>query len=165
MISYMNINKLLHPNHHAYRPGHSTTTALLQMHDTWLQAVDSGHLMGVCMLDMSAAFDLVDHALLQEKMALYGFDEDSLKWVHSYLSGRSQCVIIDGCLSKQLGVDVGVPQGSILGPLFYTIFTNELPEVVQQEILNQGEVFQKYNLHHEENGSICCYADDATYSC
>ena len=64
MIEYRNVNNLLHPNHHAYRTQHNTTTALIQMYDGWLQAVESDQLAGVCMLDMSAAFDLVDHNLL-----------------------------------------------------------------------------------------------------
>ena len=94
VIEYLNTNNLLHPNHHAYRAEHNTTTALIQMYDGWLQAVESGQLAGVCMLDMSAAFDLVDHDLLIQKLALYGFDEGILDWTQSYLSGRSQCVVI-----------------------------------------------------------------------
>ena len=56
---------------------------------------------GVCMLDMSAAFDIVDHELLLQKFSLYGFDENALQWINSYLLGRSQCVYIDGALWKQ----------------------------------------------------------------
>ena len=73
MIEYLNVNNLLHLNHHAYRTQLNTTTALIQMYDGWLQAVESDQLAGVCMLDMSSAFDLVDHNLLIQKLALYGF--------------------------------------------------------------------------------------------
>ena len=100
------------------------------MHDTWVEALEDGELSGVCLLDMSAAFDIVDHDLLLAKLELYGFDSDSIGWIQSYLSDRRQCVSISGSLSKLLPVPTGVPQGSILGPLFYTLFTNELPEVV-----------------------------------
>ena len=102
------------------------------MYDVWVQAVEGEQLAGACMLDMSAAFDLVDHDLLIKKLALYGFDDNFVGWIRSYLSGRSQCVVIEGCLSKLLTVDTGVPQGSILGPLLYTIFTNDLPEVIHE---------------------------------
>ena len=172
VIEYLNTNNLLHPSHHAYRAEHNTTTALIQMYDGWLQAVESGELAGVCMLDMSAAFDLVDHDLLIQKLGLYGFDESILGWTQSYLSGRSQCVVIEGCLSKLLPVNTGVPQGSILGPLLYTIFTNELPEVIhdhseQPEVqANQGgQEWPAYHLGDDEAGSICCYADDTTLTC
>ena len=103
---------------------------MIQMYDTWVQAVDKGELSGVCMLDMSAAFDVVDHGILLEKLKLYGFDEQSVKWMKNYLSGRTQAVYIDGFLSSFLPVEVGVPQGSILGPLCYVIFTNDLPETI-----------------------------------
>ena len=82
------------------------------------------------MLDMSAAFDVVDHDIPLNKLKLYGFDDLALKWVNDYLSGRSQAVYIDGCMSSFLPVDVGVPQGSILGPLFYVLFTNDFPETI-----------------------------------
>ena len=72
-------NNLLSLNHHAYRTGHSTATAVIQMVDTWTQAIDSGQLSGVCMIDLSAAFDMVQHDLLLEKMACYGFSKDILK--------------------------------------------------------------------------------------
>ena len=95
-----------------------------------------------------------------------------LDWLHSYLSGRSQCVVIEGWLSKLLPVDTGVPQGSILGPLLYTLFTNELPEVIHDHFANQldqaGQVCQEwpeYHLGDTENGSICCYADDTSLTC
>ena len=118
MVAYITENSLVHPNHHAYRAGQNTTTALLQMYDVWLDSLEKGEMAGVCFLDMSAAFDIVDHPLLMKKLSLYGFESDMLEWVSSYLSERSQCVSIDGCVSKLQHVPHGVPQGSILGPSY-----------------------------------------------
>ena len=117
------------------------------MQDTWVGALEDGELSGVCLLDMSAAFDVVDHTLLLKKLELYGFDSDSLEWIQSYLSDRRQCVSISGSLSKLLSVPTGVPQGSILGPMFYTLFTNELPEVVHEHAGDDGAGdWPKYNI-------------------
>ena len=79
-----------------------STTALIQMYDEWVTAYDDGELSGVCLLDMSAAFDIVDHSILLKKLELYGFEKNSLDWIQSYLRGRSQCVSINGSLSKLL---------------------------------------------------------------
>ena len=117
IIRYLSENQLLHPNHHSYRKNHNTTTALIQMYDSWVKAVDDGEISGVCLLDMSAAFDIVDHGLLLQKLRLYGFDSSALAWVESYLTDRRQCVSIDSCLSSMLQTDTGVPQGSILEPM------------------------------------------------
>ena len=166
MITYLNENHLLHPNHHAYRAHHNTTTALIQMYDMWLEAAEAGTMAGVGLLDMSAAFDVVDHGLLLQKLELYGFQEDMLGWTESYLSDRLQCVSIEGSLSGLLPIRVGVPQGSILGPLFYTLFTNELPEVIhdQLDVLSPEYQWPGYHLKDNNNGSICCYADDTTFT-
>ena len=176
IIKYLSENKLLHPNHHSYRKHHNTTTALIQMYDTWVQAVDGGELSGVCLLDMSAAFDIVDHGLLLQKLKLYGFENCVLDWIWSYLSDRQQCVSIDSCLSGMLKTDSGVPQGSILGPILYILFTNELPDIVQEHLgegldvaghVQQGgehDGLPGFTIACTECGSICCYADDTTYS-
>ena len=171
ITKYLDHNGLLHPNHHAYRAQHNTTTALVQMYDGWLQAVEAGQMAGVCLLDMSAAFDVVDHGLLTDKLSLYGFDQNALEWVTSYLSGRTQCVLIEGSLSRLQPVDIGVPQGSILGPLMYTLFTNELPEVIHEQLVEEqdepdpgGHVWPAYHLGDAVNGNICCYADDTTFT-
>ena len=120
LVQYLQENELLHPNHHAYRAFHNTTTALIQMYDVWLQALEAGDVAGVCFLDMSAAFDIVDHSLLIQKLEMYGCEDSVTNWIASYLGNRSQCVCIDGTLSKSLTVKHGVPQGSIIGPLLYT---------------------------------------------
>ena len=91
------------------------------MYDQWVEEVEDGCLVGVMMIDLSAAFDMVDHPLLLEKLKLFGLEEGSLSWIRSYLTNRTQNVYVDGCLSPPLDIDCGVPQGSILGPLMYII--------------------------------------------
>ena len=117
IYSYFSSNQLFHPNLHGYRKNLSTQTALLQMYDKWVRAAAAGQLSGVVLLDLSAAFDLVDPDLLLQKLRAYGFDEDSLQWVHSYLTDRQPAVWIDHALSDFLPCEFRVPQGSNLGPL------------------------------------------------
>ena len=78
------------------------------------------------------------------------------------MHGRSQTVYIEGTQSKILAVPTGVPQGSILGPLLYIIFTNELPELVHEHPATPGKI---YNMICDQCGSLCCYADDSSFSC
>ena len=161
LVDYLESNSLLHPNHHGSRESHSTVTALLQMYDTWQQEAEDDKLVGVMMIDLSAAFDMVDHALLLEKLHLHGLDNLALQWVHSYLEGRSQTVCVDGCLSSFLRINCGVPQGSVLGPLMYILFTNDLPEIIHDGHVSQ---LSEPNMHCPPCGSLVNYVDDGTYS-
>ena len=85
------------------------------MYDQWVEEVDRGMMVGVMMIDLSAAFDMVDYSILIDKLEMFGLDPQSLRWMNSYLRGRTQSVTIDGCLSPSLEIEYGVPQRSILG--------------------------------------------------
>ena len=103
------------------------------------------------MLDLSSAFDVVDTTILLDKLKVYGFKDDAVAWLDSYLTNRHQRVYIDGALSEPQEVTVGVPQGSILGPLLYTIYTNDLPEVLYNHEPHQtqhGDAQPFYNVNY-----------------
>ena len=161
----MESNSLLHPSHHGFRAGRSTATALLELHDNWVEAFDRKEVTAVMLLDLSAAFDVVSHPILFNKLEAYGFDSGSINWIKSYLTDRQQSVYVDGILSPPLKVNIGVPQGSILGPLLYTIFTNDLPQVVHNHEGPYSNQFKSpFSLPCSECGGICAFADDSTFS-
>ena len=105
----------------------SIETALLEATNEWLWNIDNNPLNGVIFLDLKKAFDIMDHAILLGKLTLYGVSSQSLNWVRSYLSVRKQQTFVDGVQSDLCNILCGMPQGSILGPLLFTIYINDLP--------------------------------------
>ena len=121
---YMDDNELHNPLQSAYRANHSCETALLKVSNDILQAMDSGHAVIHVMLDLSAAFDTLEHSLLLKRLSNIGISGTSLEWFKSYLCNRKQIVVIDGdTLSDPRELRVGVPQGSVLGPILFSIYT------------------------------------------
>ena len=128
IVEHFTTHNLFHPNHHGSLANHSTATAIIQLFDMWLEAADNQELSAVCLLDQSAAYDLLCHQTLHDKLKLYNFDQPSIKWIMSYLSGRSQLVQVEASTSNQLdGGDHAVPQGSVLGGLLHVINSNDFP--------------------------------------
>ena len=111
---------------HGYRANRSTKTAMLSMYDRWVSAAAQGQASGVVMLDLSAAFDLVEPNYLIQKLSIYGLDAEFIDWVRSYLTNRKQAVWINHVFSDLRECSLGVPQGSNLGPLFFMIYFNDL---------------------------------------
>ena len=117
VYNYLNENNLIHENHHGFLKHHSTATALQQLVDFWLKAIDRTELSAALLLDLSAGFDVLNIELLLNKLILYNFGETTMSWFKSYLMERSQTVQIESSFSELLSVPWGVPQGSILGPV------------------------------------------------
>ena len=148
IYNYFSYNKIFHSSLHGYRQNRSTQTALLQLYDHWVRSAAQGQVSGVVLLDLSAAFDLVDHQILVKKLKIYGLDNDFCTWVQSYLYGRQQAVWIDHTFSEFLQNSVGVPQGSILGPLFFLIYFNDLLSTINCSVEVYSNLTDHKIVHH-----------------
>ena len=130
---HLSTNDLCDEMQSAYRRYHSTETALLKVHDDILLALDNNCIVVLVLLDLSAAFDTIDHAILLKRLEDYfGIKDKALAWFKSYLCNRHQSIVIKGNSSEQHVLQYGVPQGSVLGPLLFTCYTTPLGQLVLQ---------------------------------
>ena len=125
-MEYLNSYGLLHSTQSGFRANHSCETALIGMIDNWLTAINNDSMAGVVMIDFRKAFDLVDHNILLNKLKHYKMSENALNWFSSYLLNRKQRVFANDTLSRNETILNGVPQGSILGPLLFLLFIDDL---------------------------------------
>ena len=125
---------------------------LLKYTDDWYDGMDLGRLVGLVFIDLKKAFDTVDHGILCKKLQLYGIQQPELSWFKSYLTNRKQFCRVNGVDSEIGDIEVGVPQGSCLAPLFFLIYINDLPQAVQDSNVSM----------YADDTSLCYQSPDLT---
>ena len=159
LLQHLSESDILSNDQHGFRPKRSCNTQLLEVLDNWSKAFESRDPVDVLYLDFCKAFDSVPHRRLLHKLSSYGVCGKLLSWIESFLVGRRQQVVVQGCSSDWTSVDSGVPQGSVLGPLLFLVYVNDLPNVVQGHIKMFADDTKIFSTVTSPRDSISLQAD------
>ena len=126
LTEHLSNNNILDNRQSAYKSNHSVETLIVSTTDHVLYQMDNGNLTAVVLLDVTSAFDTVRHSTLLDLLCSFGVSSSAMDWFSSYLTDRHQCVSIGGVKSKKMRLTHGVPQGSVYGPLLFSVYTQPL---------------------------------------
>ena len=163
LYNYINEHRLLTPFQSGFVPGDSTTFQLLHTYHMFCEAVDSGKEVRVVFCDISKAFDRVWHRGLLHKLRDIGCSKNLLKWFSSYLTKRRQRVVLNGKASKWTYVKAGVPQGSILGPLLFLIYINDIVNELRASVRLFADDTSLYIIVENPNTAAITLNNDLDY--
>ena len=153
MVDYLESNDIISNEQHGFRPGRSTLSQLLVHFDQVFGGILQGEDTDTIFLDYAKAFDKVDHQLLIQKLLLYGFPANLVKWISSFLGDRKQTVVVKGSKSQEAPVISGVPQGTVLGPILFLVFINDIKNTVTESNVS---FFADDTRISKQTGSLYC---------
>ena len=154
LFTYLNSHNLISSSQSAYRPFHSTETALLKVSNDILTSLDCSEISVLTLLDLSAAFDTIDHQILLSRLhSLYGISDTVLNWFSSYLSDRKLSVLVNGNYSSPAPLPFGVPQGSVLGPILFILYTKPLSTLMESHSLSNQSFADDTQLYSSSSAA------------
>ena len=150
IVSFLNSKNIMYKHQYRFRQKHSTIHPIIHLLNDCAKNINSCPKQYTISIfcDLSKAFDVINHKILIQKMNHYGIRGIAEKWIISYLSNMKQYVEIENCTSKTLNIECGVPQGSILGPLLYLLYVNDICKAYEGNILSCADDTSLYVSDH-----------------
>ena len=153
IMDHFQANDLLSKHQHGFVPGRSCFTQLVEIMDNWTEVICRGRSVDAIYMDFQKQFDTVPHRRLLLKAEAMGIRGNILKWIQSFLQHRQQCVVINGTYSRQAPVTSGIPQGSVLGPVLFILYINDLPVGITSSVKMFAVDTKLYNNSSKEQGT------------